>query len=113
MSNHFFYFTLFSNYLSTLNCLRPKIASTARSYNGKKRSISQLGRWSSDHNWQGRVAVYDAEVARAAYREQLAQRQSEVLAFINEDMAISLKFQKLCKAQLEVLIKAGDNIDRN
>ncbi|MDE0017400.1 MAG: hypothetical protein OXU51_14545 [Candidatus Poribacteria bacterium] len=79
--------------------------------NGKKRLISQLGRWSSEHNWQGRVAAYDAEVERAAYREQLTQRQAEVEAFIEEDMAISIKFQKLCKARLVELEKAGEKMD--
>ena len=82
-----------------------------REVNGKKRSISQMGRWSSEHNWQERVATYDADVERAAYQELLAQRQAEVEAFIEEDMAISLKFQKLCKMRLVELERAGENMD--
>lgn len=82
-----------------------------REVNGKKRSISLLGRWSSEHNWQERIAVYDAEVERAAYQEKLAQRQAEVEAFIDEDMAISIKFQKLCKTRLEELDQAGKDMD--
>ena len=66
---------------------------------GKKRSERVFKRWSSEHNWQERVATYDAEVERAA-QELLAQRQAEVEAFIEEDMAISLKFQKLCNTKL-------------
>ncbi len=45
---------------------------------GKKRSKRVFKRWSSEHNWQERVATYAAEVERAAYRELLAQRQAEV-----------------------------------
>ncbi len=82
-----------------------------REVNGKKRSISLLGRWSSDHSWQERIAAYDAEVESAAYQEQLAQRQAEVEAFIEEDMAISIRFQKLCKARLVELEKAGETMD--
>ncbi len=66
---------------------------------GKKRSERVFKRWSSEHNWQERVAAYDADVERAAYQELLAQRQAEVEAFIEEDMAISLKFQKLCSTK--------------
>ncbi len=82
-----------------------------REVNGKKRSISLLGRWSSEHNWQERIAAYDAEAERAAYQEKLAQRQAEVEAFIDEDMAISIKFQKLCKTRLEELDQAGKDMD--
>ena len=78
---------------------------------GKKRSERIFKRWSSKHNWQKRIETYDAEVERAAYQELLAQRQSEVEAFIEEDMAISLKFQKLCKKRLEELEQDGDNMD--
>ena len=42
---------------------------------GKKRSERVFKRWSSEHNWQERVATYAAEVERAAYRELLAQRK--------------------------------------
>ena len=45
---------------------------------GKKRSERVFKRWSSEHNWQERVAAYDADVERAAYQELLAQRQAEV-----------------------------------
>ena len=45
---------------------------------GKKRSERVFKRWSSKHNWQERVATYDADVERAAYQELLAQRQAEV-----------------------------------
>ena len=78
---------------------------------GKKRSERVIKRWSSEHNWQERIAVYDAEVERAAYQEKLAQRQAEVEAFIDEDMAISIKFQKLCKTRLEELDRAGKDMD--
>ncbi len=63
---------------------------------GKKRAERVFKRWSSKHNWQERVATYAADVECAAYQELLAQRQAEVEAFIEEDLAISLKFQKLC-----------------
>ena len=82
-----------------------------REVNDKKRSISQLGRWSSEHKWQDRVVAYDAEVERAAYQELLTQKQAEVETFIAEDMSISLKFQKLCKARLEELEQAGEDMD--
>ncbi len=78
---------------------------------GKKRSERVFKRWSSEHNWQKRIDAYDAEVERAAYQELLTQRQSEIEAFIEEDMTISLKFQKLCKKRLEELERAGENMD--
>ncbi len=78
---------------------------------GKKRSERVIKRWSSEHDWQERVAIYDTMVARAAFQEQLTQRQAEVLAFINEDMDISLKFQKVCKARLEELTRVAENVD--
>lgn len=78
---------------------------------GKKRSERVIKRWSSEHNWQERITVYDAEVERAAYQKKLAQRQAEVEAFIDEDMAISIKFQKLCKTRLEELDQAGKDMD--
>ncbi len=82
-----------------------------REVTGKKRSIGVLKRWSSQYNWQVRVAMYDAEVARAAYQEKFVQRRSEVSAFIDADMAISLKFQKICEARLEALEAAGEDVD--
>ena len=78
---------------------------------GKKRSERVFKRWSSEHHWQERIEAYDADVERAAYQELFAQRQSEVESFIEEDMAISLKFQKLCKKRLEGLEQAGDKMD--
>ena len=102
------YYKLYRDMPSEERSLR---ALCEREVNGKKRSISLLGRWSSEHNWQERIAVYDAEVERAAYQEKLAQRQAEIEAFIDEDMAISIKFQKLCKTRLEELEQAGKRMD--
>ena len=83
-----------------------------REVNGKKRSsVSQFGRWSKQYSWQKRIAAYDAEVVRAAFREKMFQKQAEIEAFIDEDMDISQKFQKLIKTRLEGLNESGENID--
>ena len=45
---------------------------------GKKRTLRQIGAWSSKYEWGHRVALWDAEIHREAQRRQLMER---VLAF--------------------------------
>ena len=78
---------------------------------GKKRSHAMLGKWSTRHNWQTRVAVHDAEVAQAAHRERIQRQQAEIASFIDADMEIALKFQQFCKSRLEKLVQASENLD--
>lgn len=78
---------------------------------GEKRSERVIKRWSSDYNWQERVKAYDAKVERAAYQKKMSQRQTEIEAFIDEDMAISIKIQKLCQMRLKECEEAPEKID--
>ena len=79
--------------------------------NGKKRSRSAIGKWSKKYNWQTRVAVHDAEAARAAHQERIQRQQAEIAAFIDADMEIAIQLQKLCKSKLDTLDQSGENLD--
>ena len=79
--------------------------------NGKKRSVGMLGRWSTKYNWQSRVQLYDAQAAYDAYLDQAKRRQAEITQFIDEDMNIAIKFQRLCKSSLEELEQSGKKRD--
>ena len=78
---------------------------------GKKRSDGMLAKWSTKYNWQDRVKLHDAQGARDAYLEQAKQRQEEITTFINEDMDIAFRFQKLCKSGLAELERSGEKPD--
>ena len=78
---------------------------------GKKRSLRQIGAWSSQHDWGGRVAKWDAAVERAAAAELFARRQAEISDFIDKDLQASLEFQRLCLARLKKLSSEGDDVD--
>ena len=78
---------------------------------GKKRSVSQFGRWSSQFSWQERVEAFDAKNARVAFQRLSAQRKEEIMAFISEDLAIALQVQNLCKKRLQELTDSGSQID--
>ena len=84
---------------------------TQQEVNGKKRSASMLAKWSTRYNWQARVAVHDTEVARKNYLDRIKRQQTEITAFIDEDMDIALKIQKLCKSRLEKLEQPSANLD--
>lgn len=79
--------------------------------NGKKRSDGMLAKWSTKYNWQNRVKLHDAQVTRDAYLEQAKRRQAEITMFIDEDMDIALRFQKLCKLGLAELERSGEKPD--
>lgn len=79
--------------------------------NGKKRSDGMLAKWSTKHNWQDRVKLHDAQVARDAYLEQAKRRQEEITTFIDEDLDIAFRFQRLCKSGLAELEKSGEKPD--
>ena len=74
-----------------------------REVRGKKRCLSQIGRWSSRFHWQARVEAFDAERTHAAFQKLTAQRREEITAFIANDMFIALALQKLCKTHLTKL----------
>lgn len=79
--------------------------------NGKKRTLSQIGKWSSRFHWQTRVEAFEAEIAHTALLELTEQRREEITAFIANDMAIALELQKLCKIRLRNLAADTDNND--
>ena len=66
---------------------------------GKKRSVAQIGRWSSQFHWQTRVEAYDAHVAHAAFAKLAQQRRDEITKFIDNDMSIALDLQDLCETR--------------
>ena len=78
---------------------------------GKKRSLSQIGRWSSKFSWQERVEAFDAKNAQLAFQRLSAQRKEEITTFISEDLAIALQVQNLCKKRLQELTDSGTQID--
>ena len=78
---------------------------------GKKRSLRQIGAWSSQHDWGGRVAKWDTAVESAAAAELFARRQSEISDFIDNDLRASREFQALCLARLKKLSSQGDEVD--
>ena len=78
---------------------------------GKKRSIAQIGRWSSQFHWQTRVEAYDAHVAHAAFAKLAQQRRDEITKFIDNDMSIALDLQNLCVTRLKKLTKDGEDAD--
>ena len=78
---------------------------------GKKRTVSQFGRWSRRFSWQERVEAFDAKNARLAFQRLSAQRKDEITAFISEDLAIALQRQNLCKQRLQALTAAGSQVD--
>lgn len=79
--------------------------------NGKKRILSQFGKWSSRFHWQTRIEAFEAEIAHAASLKLTAQRREEITAFIANDMSIALEVQKLCKTQLKKLAADTDLAD--
>ncbi len=78
---------------------------------GKKRHLSQIGRWSSRYQWQTRVEAFEAQVAHDAYLELTEQRREEITTFIANDMSIALELQKLCKSRLRKLAAETENTD--
>ena len=78
---------------------------------GKKRLLSQIGRWSSQFSWQERVEAFDAKNAQLAFQRLSAQRKEEITTFISEDLAIALQVQNLCKKRLQELTDSGTQID--
>ena len=79
--------------------------------NGKKRTLSQFGKWSSRYHWQTRVESYEAEIAHAEFLKLAEQRREEITEFIANDMSIALELQKLCKIRLRNLAADTDNTD--
>ncbi|MDE0040992.1 MAG: hypothetical protein OXT74_03080 [Candidatus Poribacteria bacterium] len=79
--------------------------------NGKKRTLSQFGKWSSRYHWQTRVEAYEAEIAHDAFLKLAEQRREEITEFIANDMSIALELQKLCKIRLRKLAVDTDNTD--
>ncbi len=77
----------------------------------KKRSIAQIGRWSSQFHWQTRVEANDAHIAHAAFAKLAQQRRDEITKFIDNDMSIALDLQNLCVTRLKKLTKDGDEAD--
>ena len=78
---------------------------------GKKRSLSQFGRWSSKFSWQERVDAFDANNAQLEFQRLAAQRKQELSTFISEDLAIALQVQNLCKKRLQELTDEGAQVD--
>lgn len=68
--------------------------------NGKKRDLKTIGRWASRFQWQERVKPFDAENTRRAAEQVAARQQTEIEAFIEEDLQIARDFQVLVKEQL-------------
>jgi hypothetical protein len=79
--------------------------------NGKKRPLSQIGKWSSRFHWQTRVQAFEAEIAHTAFLKLTEQRREEITAFVANDMTIALELQKLCKIRLRKLAADTDNTD--
>ena len=79
--------------------------------NGKKRPLSQIGKWSSRFHWQTRVQAFEAEIAHTAFLKLTDQRREEITAFVANDMTIALELQKLCKIRLRKLAADTDNTD--
>ena len=104
----FKYYELYRDQTSSCRSLR---ALCDVAVDGKKRSLRQIGAWSSQHDWGGRVAKWDAAVERAAAAELFARRQSEISDFIDKDLRASLEFQRLCLARLKKLSSEGDEVD--
>ena len=78
---------------------------------GKKRLVSQFGRWSSQFSWQERVEAFDAKNAQLEFQRLSAQRKEEIMAFVSEDLAIALQVQNLCKKRLQELTDSDLQID--
>ena len=78
---------------------------------GKKRPLSQIGKWSSRFHWQTRVQAFEAEIAHTAFLKLTDQRREEITAFVANDMTIALELQKLCKIRLRKLAADTDNTD--
>ena len=78
---------------------------------GKKRSLAQIGRWSSRFHWQARVYAFEAENAQAAFQSLTEQRREEITAFIPNDMSIALELQNLCIIRLKKLAADGEEAD--
>ena len=82
-----------------------------REVRGKKRHLSQIGKWSSRFHWQTRVEAFEAEIAHTAFLKLTEQRREEITAFIANDMTIALELQKLCMIRLRKLATDTDNTD--
>ncbi|MDE0301295.1 MAG: hypothetical protein OXN17_21915 [Candidatus Poribacteria bacterium] len=78
---------------------------------GKKRHLSQIGRWSTRYQWQTRVEAFDAKVAHDTHLKLTEQRRQEITTFIANDMSIALELQILCKNRLRKLALEIDNTD--
>ena len=103
----FKYYELYRDQTSASRSLR---ALCDVAVDGKKRSLRQIGAWSSQHDWGGRVAKWDAAVERSAAAALFARRQSKISDFIDKDLRASLEFQALCLARLKKLSSEGDEV---
>ena len=82
-----------------------------REVRGKKRHLSQIGKWSSRFHWQTRVEAFEAEIAHTAFLKLTEQRREEITAFIANDMTIAIELQKLCMIRLRKLAADTANTD--
>ena len=78
---------------------------------GKKRSLAQIGRWSSQFHWQTRVYAFEAESAHTEFQRLTEQRREEITTFIANDMSIAQELQNLCIKRLKKLAANGEDTD--
>ena len=60
---------------------------------GRTRGLRQIGKWSSEFEWQTRVEAFDVNVARAASIKTVENRANALQAFITRDMGLALIIQ--------------------
>lgn len=81
-----------------------------RDVTGKKRSVAVFKRWSTQHNWQARAALFDFHTQQAAAEALFERRQAEISTFVEKDLQVSRHLQDVCIQRIKE-ISESDNID--
>ena len=73
---------------------------------GKKRTLRQIGAWSSQQDWTHRVAVWDAETEREAQLRKFTERVQALEHYIDTELAFIGEIQQLLQKALQNLKQA-------
>ena len=93
---------------------RTKVALAEIEIGGKTRATSQITRWAKKFQWDFRAHAYDMATMQKAQEEIILKREEDLGQFINDDIDLARKMQKLAVAMtgaLEDAINNGETVD--
>ena len=93
---------------------RTKVALTEIEVDGKTRTKQQFGKWAKKFQWDLRAHAYDMANMHKAQEEIILTREEDLGQFINDDIDLARKMQRLAVTMIDTLenaIHKGQAID--